>query len=162
MIAKTRHLSALSAMLMMSMLLAARAHAAPAVVAFAPPGAGQGGLAVGFDAAGSLRAAPCAAPGCSIERGTELAFPAELRPAIPNAQFSVVGIGAGRRAIVVAVSDAHSGRNWHAVIVAPLGAGEPNLIFSGMTGLVEGEDGTRRGKASRFPRRMRAARTASS
>jgi HEAT repeats len=146
-IGKSRRLSGLATTLLMSTLLASRAHAASGVVAFAPPGAGQGGLAVGFDAAGSLRAASCAAPGCSIERGTELAFPAELRPAIPNAQFSVVGIGAGRRAIVVAVTDAHIGRNWHAVIVAPLGAGEPNLIFSGMTGLVEGEDGTRRGKS---------------
>jgi hypothetical protein len=129
-----------------SFLLASGARAS-SVVAFAPPGAGQGGLAVGFDAAGSLRAAPCSAPGCSIDHGTELAFPAELRPAIPSAQFSVVGIGAGRRAIVVAVVDAHTGHSWHAVIVAPLGAGEPQLIYSGLTGFVAGEDGMRRGKS---------------
>ena len=122
------------------------ARAAP-VVAFAPSGSGQGGLAVGFDAAGSLRAAACAAAGCSIDRGAELSFPAELRPAIPSAQFSVVGIGAGRRAIVVALTDAHAGRSWHAVIVAPLGGGEPNVVFSGLTGFVAGEDGMRRGKS---------------
>ncbi|HEY3664613.1 MAG TPA: hypothetical protein VGL19_01390, partial [Polyangiaceae bacterium] len=119
--------------------------AAP-VVAFAPPGSGQAGLAVGFDAAGALRAAPCGPTVCSIERGTEVSFPAELRPAIPNAQFSVVGIGNGRRAIVVSVSDTHTQRGWSALLVAPLGSGPPNLIFSGFTGFVAGEDGTRRGK----------------
>jgi len=100
-------------------LLAGRALGAP-VVAFAPPGVGQGGLAVGFDAAGALRAATCGASLCSIEHGTEVLFPAELRPAIPGVQFSVVGIGAGRRAIVVSASDAHAGRAWSAVLVAPL------------------------------------------
>jgi len=145
MTAKHRRFSGICGVLLAA-LISAHAQAAP-VVAFAPPGAGQGGLAVGFDAAGSLRAAPCSAPGCSIDHGTELAFPAELRPAIPNAQFSVVGIGAGRRAIVVSVSDAHAARAWHAVIVAPLGPGDPKLVFSGLTGYVEGEDGTRRGKS---------------
>ena len=126
-------------------LLTGRALAAP-VVAFAPPGAGQGGLAVGFDAAGALRAATCGASVCSIDHGTEVLFPAELRPAIPGAQFSVVGIGAGRRAVVVSVSDAHAGRAWSAVLVAPLGGGAPALIFSGFTGFTAGEDGMRRGK----------------
>jgi HEAT repeat protein len=76
----------------------------------------------------------------------ELAFPAELRPAIPGAQFSVVGIGGGRRAIVVSASDAHAGRTWSAVLVAPLGTGAPTVIFSGFTGFTAGEEGTRRGK----------------
>jgi hypothetical protein len=134
-----------------SLFGALTAHAAP-VIAFAPPGAGQSGLAVGFDAAGALRAAACAAPGCSIDRGTEISFPAELRPAIPNAQFSVVGIGAGRRAIVVAVTDAHTGRGFRAVVVGALGSGEPSVVFSGMTGFVAGEDGMRRGKSVEISR----------
>ncbi|HEX3773470.1 MAG TPA: HEAT repeat domain-containing protein [Polyangiaceae bacterium] len=116
------------------------------VVAFAPPGAGQSGIAVGFDAAGALRAVSCNAPGCSVDRGREIPFPAELRPAIPSAQFSVVGIGAGHRAIVVAVTDAHSDRSFHAVLAGPLGSGEPSVIFSGLTGFVAGEDGMRHGK----------------
>ncbi len=115
-------------------------------MAFAPPGDGQGGLAVGFDAAGSLRMVPCAAKGCSIDRGTEVTFPAELRPAIPSAQFSVVGIGEGRRAIVVSVSDARAARSWSAVLVGGLGAGAPNLIFAGFTGFTAGEEGMRRGQ----------------
>lgn len=136
----------------LSLLLGAfgarQAHSAPSasVVAVAQPGAGQGGLAVGFDAAGALRAISCAAATCSIDRGQEIAFPAELRPAIPSAQFSVVGIGDGHRAIVVAVSDAKSARSWSAVLVAPLGAGEPSLLFSGFTGFTAGEEGMRRGK----------------
>ncbi|HKO46697.1 MAG TPA: HEAT repeat domain-containing protein [Polyangiaceae bacterium] len=115
-------------------------------MAFAPPGDGQAGLAVGFDAAGSLRMAPCAVKGCSIDRGTELSFPAELRPAIPNAQFTVVGIGEGRRAIVVSVSDARAGRAWSAVVTGGLAGGGPILVFSGFTGFTSGEDGTRRGQ----------------
>lgn len=126
--------------------LALPAHAAAGVVAFAPPGDGQGGLAVGFDAAGSLRIAPCAAKGCSIERGAEVSFPAELRPAIPNAQFSVVGIGQGRRAIVVSVSDARAAKSWSAVVTGALGAGAPAVVFAGFTGFTAGEDGTRRGQ----------------
>ncbi len=123
------------------------AHAA-GVVAYAQPGAGQAGMAVGFDAAGALRAAPCSAPSpaCVIDRGTEIAFPAELRPAIAGAQFSVVGIGEGRRAIVVSVTDSKSARSWSAVLAGPLGSGEPKLIFSGFTGFTAGEDGTRRGQ----------------
>lgn len=127
-------------------MCAAPVHAASGVVAFAAPGGGQGGLAVGFDAAGALRAAACAAAGCSIELGTELPFPAELRPAIASAQFSVVGIGEGRRAIVVSVSDARAARAWSAVVAAALGGTEPTLIFAGFTGYIAGEDGMRRGK----------------
>jgi hypothetical protein len=121
-------------------------HAASGVVAFAAPGAGQGGLAIGFDAAGALRALACAAPGCAVDRGTEIAFPAELRPSIANAQFSVVGIGDGHRAIVLTVSDALGAHSWSAVVAAALGAGEPKLIFSGFTGFTAGEDGMRRGQ----------------
>jgi len=128
-------------------LLAQRAHAATTgVVAFAPPGAGQSGLAVGFDAAGALRMTACAAKGCSIERGTEIMFPAELRPGIANAQFSVVGIGEGRRAIVVSVTDARAARSWSAVLTGGLGAAAPNQIFAGFTGFTAGEDGMRRGQ----------------
>ena len=126
-------------------LLALPARAASNVVAFAAPGDGQGGLAVGFDAAGSLRIAACATKGCSIDRGSEVPFPAELRPAIPNAQFSVVGIGEGRRAIVISVSDARAARSWSAVVTGGLAAGAPNLIFAGFTGFTAGEEGTRRG-----------------
>ena len=128
-------------------LLAPRAHAATTgVVAFAPPGAGQSGLAVGFDAAGALRMTACAAKGCSIERGTEITFPAELRPVIANAQFSVVGLGDGRRAIVVSVTDARAARSWSAVLTGGLGGAAPNQIFAGFTGFTAGEDGMRRGQ----------------
>jgi len=122
------------------------ARAAAGVVAFAPPGAGQAGLVIGFDAAGALRMAPCAVKGCGVERGSEIAFPAELRSSIANAQFSVVGIGEGRRAIVVSVSDAHAGHSWAAVAVGAFGGGAPNLIFSGFTGFTAGEDGMRHGQ----------------
>ena len=124
----------------------ARAASSAPVVAYAQPAAGQAGMAVGFDAAGALRAVSCASPGCQVDHGQEIAFPAELRPAIANAQFSVVGIGDGHRAIVISVSDPKTAHAWSAVLVAPLGVGEPNLVFSGFTGYTAGEEGTRRGK----------------
>ncbi len=129
-----------------AMLSATLARSAPRVVAFAAPGPGQSGLGVGFDAAGALRAATCETSECSIERGVEVTFPSVLRPAIPSAQFAVVGIGLGRRAIVASVTDAKSARAWSAVLVAPLGGGAPRLIFAGFTGLSAGEEGTRRGQ----------------
>ncbi|HET7538547.1 MAG TPA: hypothetical protein VFK05_01700, partial [Polyangiaceae bacterium] len=132
---------------LLGLLSSARpARAATNVVAFAAPGDGQGGLAVGFDAAGALRMVPCAARGCSVERGVEVAFPAELRSAIPNAQFSVVGIGDGRRAIVVSVSAARAARSWTAVLVGGLGSAAPAVVFAGFTGFTAGEEGMRRGQ----------------
>ena len=128
------------------LLVAPPAHAAGNVVAFAAPAPGQAGLAVGFDAAGALRVVSCAAPGCAIERGREVPFPAELRPAIANAQFSVVGIGEGRRAVVVSLTESAPTRAWSAVLAGALGAGEPSLVFAGYTGFTAGEDGMRRGK----------------
>jgi len=144
---KTATSAVFGGVLLISLCAAGGSARAANVVAYAPPGAGEAGFGVGFDAAGALRAAPCSAAPCAIDRGTEIPFPAELRPAIPSAQFSVVGIGAGHRAIVVAVKDAHAGRSWHAVVVAPLGGGEPNVVFAGLTGFVSGEDGMRRGKS---------------
>ncbi len=143
---RRRHWPVWAALCAAAALRAPHARAASQVVAFAAPGPGQTGLGVGFDAAGVLRAATCLTSQCSIERGTEVAFPAELGAAIPSARFSVVGIGSGRRAIVVSLSDAKGARAWSAVLVAPLGGGPPSLVFAGFTGLSAGEEGTRRGQ----------------
>lgn len=114
--------------------------------AFAPPGPGQAGLAVGTDSSGTLRAKLCDRAPCNVDGGVDLGVPAELRGGLARAQLAVVGIGGGRRAIVVTVPGAADGRSYQAVVVAPLGGGPPKVVFSGLTGLAEGADGVRQGR----------------
>jgi hypothetical protein len=123
------------------------AFAAQAAPAFAPPGAGQNGLAVGSDQSGVLRAAVCAAEPCRVDGGLAIEVPSALRPALTKARLAVVGIGSGRRAIVVTVPGASNGQSFEAVIAVPPGAHAPRVLFQGLTGLVEGSDGVRQGKS---------------
>ncbi len=122
--------------------LAAQAHAATAV---APAGGGQRALAVGFDAKGELRAAVCNAEPCSAEAGTPVGLPRDFAARRDKARLAVVGIGSGRRAIVVTVPGDVPSKNYEAVVVAPLGGSAPAVLFSGVTGLASGEDGLRHG-----------------
>jgi hypothetical protein len=122
--------------------LAAPARAATAV---APAGAGQRALAVGFDAKGELRAAVCNAEPCSIDAGTPLGLPRDFAARRDKARLAVVGIGSGRRAIVVTVPGDVPSKSYEAVVVAPLGGSAPTVLFSGVTGLASGEDGLRHG-----------------
>jgi HEAT repeat protein len=117
------------------------AEAAPGsgLPAHAPAGGGQQALSV-FDAKGDLVAAACASAPCSAG-AVSLGVPAELRGKPGRAE--VVSLGAGRRAIVVSVSDGP--RTFQAVVTAPLAAGAPRVLFAGLVGLLKGEDGTRSG-----------------
>lgn len=115
--------------------------------AFAAPGAGQSGLAVGSDASGVLRAAACAAEPCKVDGGVAIDVPPAWRAGIAKARLAVVGIGSGRRAIVVTVPGVSGGQTFEAVIAMPPGAREPRVLFQGATGLVEGADGVRQGKS---------------
>src|SRR5688500_10329535 len=123
------------------------ANAALAAPAFAPPAPGQGGLAVGSDASGVLRAAGCNVEPCRLETGLPIEVPAALRANLPRARLAVVGIGKGRRAVVVTVPGGPSGQSFEAVVAMPIGGREPKLLFQGLTGLVEGSDGVRQGKS---------------
>jgi hypothetical protein len=92
-----------------------------------------------------LFAKVCAEQPCSPSGGDELALPARARAGVPKARLNVVGIGAGRRAVVVTVPDAAPGSSWQAVIAAPLGGAKPKIVFQGWTGFIAGEEGERRG-----------------
>ena len=118
-----------------------------AAPAFAAPGVGQSGLAVGSDASGVLRAVPCAAEPCRLEGGLVLDVPPPFRANISRARLAVVGIGSGRRAIVVTVPGGSSGQSFEAVVAMPVGSRDVRLLFQGVTGLVEGSDGVRQGKS---------------
>jgi len=141
--ALVRVVSALGLGLVLSSAGGASAQSRPA---FAPPGRGQAGLAIGADARGVLRAKSCAAEPCSIDGGVDLGLPHELAGQVARARLAVVGIGSGRRAIVVTVP-APGGRAFEAVVVGPLGGGTPKIVFAGMTGLAEGSDGVRQGRS---------------
>ena len=116
-----------------------------AATAVAPAGAGQPALAVGFDSKGELRAAVCGTGPCSAEAGTPLGLPRDFAARREKARLAVVGIGSGRRAIVVTVPSDLPTRSYEAVIVAPLSGSAPSVLFSGVTGLAHGEDGLRHG-----------------
>lgn len=124
-------------------LLARSAFAAPPAIA--PAGGGQGALGVGFDAAGELRAKSCADAACSIDGGVKLGLPAEFAKFHDKTRLAVVGIGLGRRAIVVTVPGERADRRWEAVVAAAPGGGAPLVAFAGVTGYSAGEDGVRRG-----------------
>ncbi len=137
------HISALAAATVV--LGAASASAARAVVATAPPGGGQSALSVGFTSEGKLLASICAHRPCPLTGGQELSFPAQARTLLSHGRLSVVPLGAGRHAIVVAVPDKPHERTWQAVVIAPLAGQKPDIVFQGWTGLVEGQPGLRHG-----------------
>ncbi|HVU03899.1 MAG TPA: HEAT repeat domain-containing protein [Polyangiaceae bacterium] len=127
-------------------LLAAGARGAPSSgPAIARAGGGQPALAVGFDAAGKLRARVCAADPCGIDGATEISVPSELAALVPKAVLRVVRLGMERKAVVVEVVDASKGVTWNAVVAAPLSGAEPVVPFAGYTGPVEGIEGERSG-----------------
>ncbi|HET9956045.1 MAG TPA: HEAT repeat domain-containing protein [Polyangiaceae bacterium] len=116
-----------------------------AAPAFAPPGRGQPGLVVGNDAKGVLRAKVCSTATCDLSDGLDLQVPADARANTARARLAVVGLGSGRRAVVASVPAA-AGTQFEAVLAAPLNGTTPKLIFSGTTGLAEGNDGVRQGR----------------
>ena len=115
------------------------AHAEQALPVSAPAGTGQQALSV-FIAKGDVVAASCAAAPCSVS-AVSLGVPQELRA--KPARAEVVLLGAGRRAVVVTVTDGT--RTFQAVVAAPLTPGAPKLAFAGLVGLLNGQDGTRTG-----------------
>jgi hypothetical protein len=136
-----------------SMLLASVALAAPSqpgfAAAVAPAGTGQGMLGIGFDAQGELRATVCPQNPCSINGGAALGVPLDLRPKSvqerARTRISIVNVGSGHRVVHVVVPSANPHRAFEAVVAAPLSGGDPLVLFAGLTGLAEGEDGVRRG-----------------
>lgn len=119
--------------------LTARARADVALPVHVPAGAGQQALSVSLQK-GELVAASCAAPPCHTG-AVSLGLPAELQG--KPARAEVVPLGGGRRAVVVSSTD--GARQFRALVAAPLGAGAPRILFSGLVGLLSGQDGARSG-----------------
>jgi hypothetical protein len=133
-------------LLLSACLLGARGVlAAPAPPAVAPAGTGQAALAVGFDAQGELRAAVCDKEPCGITAGIAVGMPKSFPAKRDKTRLAIVGIGSGRRVVVVTVPSDRPDRAFEAVVAAPLGGSAPVVLYAGQTGLAEGEDGVRHG-----------------
>lgn len=104
-----------------------------------PAGTGQQALGV-YVSKQEIVASTCAAAPCSASP-LSLGVPASLRG--KPARAEVVSLGAGRRAVVVTVQG--GAQTFQAVVAAPLGLGAPKVLFSGLVGYVNGQDGTRSG-----------------
>jgi HEAT repeats len=106
---------------------------------------GQRTLAVGFDGQGRLRAAVCEKAPCALDVATEIPAPESVAKRATAARLTIVGIGGGRRAIVVEVPEVEPGKSWGAVLAGPFTGDKPVVSFSGYTGFVEGLEGERTG-----------------
>lgn len=116
------------------------------VVVHAKAGDSQPALSVGFDSNGALVAQTCAQDPCSLQGAVDLGMPADARELASKASLAVVRIAKARRIVSVEVDDSSRSRTWVILVAAPLdGSGRPKTLFSGWTGLVEGEPGERRG-----------------
>jgi HEAT repeat protein len=126
-------------------LVSGRAAATPAAPALTRAGGGQPALAVGFDAQGELRAAVCAQGSCGVAGGVALGLPRAWPGSREKTRIAIVGIGGGRRVVVVSVPSDRSDMSFEAVVAAPLTGNAPVVLFAGLTGLADGEDGERHG-----------------
>jgi hypothetical protein len=115
------------------------AHAEQALPVNVAAGTGQQALTV-FVVKGDVQAASCAAAPCSAG-AVSLGVPVDMRS--KPARAEVVALGAGRRAVVVTVTDGP--RTFQAVVAAPLSPGAPKVAFAGLVGLLNGQEGTRSG-----------------
>jgi len=126
-------------------LAALPAIGAPPAPAVAKAGGGQASLAVGYDAAWELRAAVCDKEPCSVANGVSLGLPKAFQAWRDKTRLAIVGVGNGRRVVVVTVPSERPGRQFEAVVAAPLAGNAPLVLFAGLTGLAAGEDGERHG-----------------
>jgi len=123
--------------------------APPGVVTVVPAGSGQAMLAVGYDEKDELRVALCSQTPCSVAGGVALGLPRDLAPKSvadrSRTQLAPLLLRAGRRALHVRVPSANPERSFEAIVAAPLAGNAPLVLFAGLTGLAEGEDGVRHG-----------------
>jgi HEAT repeat protein len=119
--------------------------AVPNSVARAPASAGQPELVVGFDGKGNLRTAVCRTPGCTVDAGAALGPLNPLSAKVSQTSLQLVPIGERRNAIHVAIPWDRPGSAWQAIVVARPGQPTPEIVFQGVTGYVEGEEGLRHG-----------------
>lgn len=108
----------------------------------APAGAGQRALGVEL-AHDGLAYRVCSNTPCSARGGHRLELPPEALAAATNGELQVIEIAPGRRVVHVRIPLANGA--WEALVAAGLDTPEASIIFAGLTGPLEGEDGQRSG-----------------
>lgn len=122
---------------------AGRASAAPGELGIAPAGERQA-LGVALESDGLwLRACP-AAP-CPARGGRRLEVPAAALAGLGSGTLEVLELAAGQR-LAHARLPISAEAAWEALIAPGVGSAEPVVVFAGITGPVEGEDGQRSGE----------------
>ncbi|HYP87998.1 MAG TPA: hypothetical protein VEQ59_07585, partial [Polyangiaceae bacterium] len=113
--------------------------AEPGLPVHVAAGGGQQALSV-LSVKGDVQVAACAAAPCSAGAAT-LDVPAALRS--KPARAEVVPLGGGRRAVVLTITS--GAETFQAVVAAPLSGNAPKVLFAGLVGFLNGQEGTRSG-----------------
>jgi HEAT repeat protein len=132
-----------------ALALAAPASAQPGGIAIASPGGpGQQALAIRAEG-GAILARACAAAPCTPDGGVLLPVPDDVKPLLPGGRAATIALAGGRVVGRVDVPGGAAGSAWVMLLVAPLtGRGaEPQVLWSGWTGLSRGEHGEERSAA---------------
>lgn len=128
-------------LLLSSPCLAAAAGPAP----ISSKGQGQAELRAQFEAS-ALRVTACASTNCAQGNSQQVPVPAEVVPLLGNATLTAVQLGQGRQAILAQVPVPGGEKSWQALVAAAAdGSAQVKVLWSGMTGWVEGEIGERHG-----------------
>lgn len=112
-----------------------------------PGGNKQQALCANIDAEG-VHASLCQRAATAPPASETLALPAAARANVDAAELRAVDLGSGRRALHVRVPTSAEGSAFEALLAAPVGVGtSPKVLWSGSTGLTQGEPGERKGAA---------------
>jgi hypothetical protein len=89
--------------------------------------------------------AVCSRPSCSARAGRALALPPEAKAELTGATLEAIEFTSDRRLGHARIALPAPGTAWEVLFAAPVGGGEPLVLFAGVTGAVQGEDGAREG-----------------
>jgi len=110
-----------------------------------PGSAAQKSLAVEL-AADGLWLSVCSAPRCRARAGRAIELPPEARGQLADSTLESLELPNDRRLGHARIALPTPGTAWEALFAAPIGGNtEPLVIFAGITGAVQGEDGARAG-----------------
>lgn len=121
----------------------------PCLAAAASPlavkGTGQVELRARFEA-NALQVVACTSANCAQGNAQQVPVPTEVTAGLSAATLTTVQLGQGRQAILAQVPLPGSEQTWQALVASAVdGSAQAKVLWSGMTGWVEGEIGERHG-----------------
>jgi hypothetical protein len=127
------------------LLLASPRWAVAAPAPIAVKGQGQAELRIHFEGA-TVVAVACTNANCPQDNAQRIAVPAEAAPHVANATLRSVQLGQRRQAAIAQVPLPGGEKSWQALIAAAVdGSATVKVVWSGMTGWLQGEMGERQG-----------------